>query len=84
MAPSLLDRQFAQGTAPNQAWVADITYIATDEGGLYLAAVKDLFTCKIVGWSMDERMKADLVGKALFMAVKAHKPRFCRNKRWGG
>ena len=63
-----------QGTAPNQAWVADITYIATDEGWLYLAAVKDLFTCKIVGWAMDERMKADLVGKALFMAVKAHKP----------
>ena len=74
VAPNLLDRQFAQGTAPNQAWVADITYIATDEGWLYLAAVKDLFTCKIVGWSMDERMKADLVGKALFMAVKAHKP----------
>lgn len=70
MAPNLLDRQFAQGTAPNQAWVADITYIATDEGGLYLAAVKDLFTCKIVGWAMDERMKAGLVGKALFMAVK--------------
>ena len=53
VAPNLLDRQFAQGTAPNQAWVADITYIATDEGWLYLAAVKDLFTCKIVGWSIE-------------------------------
>ena len=50
------------------------TYIATDEGRLYLAAVKDLFTCKIVGWSMDERMKAELVSKALFMAVQTHKP----------
>ena len=74
VASNLLDRRFAQCTAPNQVWVADITYIATDEGWLYLAAVKDLFTCKIVGWSMSERMKAELVGKALFMAVKTHHP----------
>ena len=74
VAPNLLNRQFSECTAPNQAWVMDITYIATDEGWLYLAAVKDLFTCKIVGWSMDERMKAELVSKALFMAVQTHKP----------
>lgn len=74
IAPNVLDRQFTQCTAPNQVWVTDITYIATDEGWLYLAAVKDLFTCKIVGWSMSERMKADLIGKALFMAVQTHKP----------
>ncbi len=71
---NILDRQFTQGTAPNQAWVMDITYIAIDEGWLYLAAVKDLFTCKIVGWAMSDRMKAELVGKALFMAVQTHKP----------
>lgn len=69
VAPNLLDRQFAKCTAPNQVWVMDITYVATNEGWLYLAAVKDLFTCKIVGWSMSERMKAELVSKALFMAV---------------
>ena len=74
IVPNVLDRQFTQCTAPNQVWVTDITYIATDEGWLYLAAVKDLFTCKIVGWSMSERMKADLIGKALFMAVQTHKP----------
>ncbi len=74
VAPNLLDRQFAQCTAPNQVWVADITYIHTDEGWLYLAAVKDLFTCAIVGWAMDVHMKAELVGRALFMAVKTHKP----------
>jgi putative transposase len=74
VAPNRLDRQFATGTAPNQAWVADITYIETGEGWLYLAAVKDLFTCKVVGWAMDSHMKAELVGRALFMAVKAHNP----------
>ena len=68
------DRQFANGTAPNQAWVADITYIETGEGWLYLAVLKDLFTCAIVGWTMDSHMKAELVDWALFMAVKAHKP----------
>ena len=52
----------------------DITYIATDEGWLYLAAVKDIFTCKIVGWSMDVRMKAELVSKALLMSVQTHNP----------
>jgi putative transposase len=74
IAPNILDRQFTQCTAPNQVWVTDITYIATDEGWLYLAEVKDLFTCKIVGWSMSERMKTDLISKALFMAVQTHKP----------
>ncbi len=74
VAPDLLNRQFANGTAQNQAWVADITYIKTGEGWLYLAAVKDFFTCKIVGWAMDEHMRAELVCRALFMAVKAHKP----------
>ena len=74
VAPHLLNRQFANGTAPNQAWVADITYIETGEGWLYLAVLKVLFTCAIVGWAMDSHMKTELVGRALFMAVKAHKP----------
>jgi putative transposase len=51
VAPNLLDRQFSQTTAPNQVWVADITYVPTDEGWLYLAALKDLHTCEIVGWA---------------------------------
>ena len=49
VAPNLLDRQFSQTTAPNQVWVADITYVPTDEGWLYLAAIKDLHRCEIVG-----------------------------------
>ena len=48
--------------------------IETGEGWLFLAVLKDLFTCKIVGWAMNDHMKAELVGRALFMAVKAHQP----------
>ena len=54
IADNVLDRQFAQ-TAPNRVWVADITYISIDEGWLFLAAVKDLYTCEIVGWGMDKQ-----------------------------
>ncbi len=53
----------------NQAWVCDITYIGTDEGWLYLAAVLDLFSRKVVGWSMSDRMTAGLVRDALQMAL---------------
>ena len=76
IAANLLDRQFSQATAPNEVWVADITYIQTGEGWLYLAAVKDLFTCKIVGWAMDRdsHIRTELVSRALFMAVKTQKP----------
>lgn len=73
VAPNLLDRQFAC-TAPNQVWVADITYIPTDEGWLYLAAVKDLCTCEIVGWSMDNRMTQTLVMDVLTAAYWNKKP----------
>ena len=85
VAPNLLNRQFVNGTAPNQAWVADITYIETGEGRLNLAAVKDLLTCKVVGWAMDSHMKVELVGRAFFMAVKAHKPapRLIAHSDWG-
>ena len=60
---------------PNQAWVQDITYIWTSEGWLYLAIVIDLYSRKVVGWSMGSRMKAQLVGDALTMAMWQRKPK---------
>ena len=69
----MLDRPFAC-TTPNQVWVAYITYIPTDEGWLYLAAVKYLYTCEIVGWSMDNRMTQTLVMDALTAAYWKKKP----------
>ena len=75
IAPNLLDRQFA-ATGPNQRWVADFTYIWTAEGWLYFAAVIDLFSRRVVGWSMHEQMKAQLVTDALTMALwRRGKPR---------
>ena len=73
IADNILDRRF-DGWAPNRAWVGDITYIATDEGWLYLAVVMDLSSRRIVGWSMSERMKADLVCDALKSAYWRRKP----------
>ena len=73
IAPNGLNRRL-DGWQVNQAWVADITYIATDEGWLYLACVMDLASRKIVGWSMRERMKADLVCQALNSAYWRRKP----------
>ena len=73
IAPNLLNRQFNQ-PAPNKVWVADITYIPTNEGWLYLAAVKDLHTCEIVGWAMSERMTKSLVCDALRAAYWRKKP----------
>ena len=73
IAPNLLDRQFAV-TAPNKAWVTDITYISTDEGWLYLAGVKDLFNGELVGYAMSERMTKSLVMHALFRAVSTKRP----------
>jgi transposase InsO family protein len=73
VAPNVLDRAFEQ-TAPNQAWVSDITYVPTREGWLYLAAVEDLCTRKIVGWSMSERLTSRLVVDALEMAIQRQLP----------
>lgn len=73
VAPNLLNQTF-EPTAPNQVWVSDITYIATGEGWLYLAGIKDVFTCEIVGYAMSERMKPELTGRALFRAVQQHRP----------
>lgn len=68
IAPNHLDRRFAV-TAPNRWWVADFTYIWTSEGWLYLAIVLDLFSRRVVGWSMSSAMTADFVMAALLMAV---------------
>ena len=70
---NVLKRQFSV-TAPDCAYVSDITYINTQEGWLYLAVVIDLFSRKVVGWSMSSRMKADLVCDALKMAIWQRKP----------
>ena len=68
-AENLLKQEFS-ATAPNTRWVADITYVPTREGWLYLAAVKDLCTRKIVGWSMADHMRAELVCEALRDAIR--------------
>ena len=68
VAPNLLEQNFT-ASAPNQKWVGDITYLATGEGWLYLAVLIDLYSRKVVGWAMSERMTADLVCDALQMAL---------------
>ena len=73
IAPNLLNRNVAI-TAPDTVWLADIWYIPTDEGWLYLAAVKDLGTMEIVGWSMSERLKGTLYEDALKMAIRNRRP----------
>jgi putative transposase len=67
-AANLLDRQFV-ATAPNQKWVADFTYLWTAEGWLYVAAVMDLFSRRIVGWAMQAEMTTQLVTDALLTAI---------------
>jgi len=73
VAPNLLEQKFAV-SGPNKAWVADITYVSTDEGWLYLAGIKDLWNREIVGYAMGHRMTQDLVGRALFRAVAVRRP----------
>ena len=73
VAPNLLDRRF-DGWQPNRAWVADITYVPTGEGWLYLAAVMDLASRRIVGWSMSQAIDAKLVCAALRSAYWQRKP----------
>lgn len=68
IADNLLDRQF-KADAPNRKWVADFTYIWTAEGWLYVAVVLDLYSRRIVGWSMQSSMTSQLVADALMMAV---------------
>ncbi len=68
VAPNVLDRGF-EALAPNRKWIADFTYIWTAEGWLYVAAVIDLFSRRVVGWSMSSTMTAQLVTDALIMAI---------------
>ncbi len=73
VAPNLLNRQF-DVAEPNRVWTADLTYVWTFAGWLYLAVVMDLFSRQIVGWAMDKRMKKQLVMDALSMAFWRRKP----------
>ena len=74
VAPNTLDQNFASAAAPNQVWGADITCIHTDEGLLYLAGVMDLYSRRIVGWSMDDTMTTDLVERAFHAALLSRRP----------
>lgn len=73
IAPNIVNRYF-ETSAPDQIWTGDITYIRTIEGWLYLAVVLDLFSRKIVGWSMDKYLGSTLAVDALEMAIKQRKP----------
>jgi putative transposase len=73
VADDLVQRQF-RPTAPNVLWVADITYLRSGEGWLYLCAVQDAFSRRIVGWSMADHMRSDLVVDALQMAIARRQP----------
>lgn len=72
-SPNLLEQKFHSQT-PNTVWLADITYIGTDEGWLYLAGVKDMATREIVGWAMEDHMRAELCCDALNMALGRRGP----------
>lgn len=72
-APNQLQQRF-QAPAPNRVWLSDITLIATQEGWLYLAVVMDLFSRRIIGWSMAERMTEALTQQALRMAIRQRSP----------
>lgn len=74
VSENILDRQFT-ANKPNQSWVADITYIPTNEGWLYLASVMNLYSRKIVGWAMNKTMTKELVISALTMAYKRQNPK---------
>jgi transposase InsO family protein len=74
VAPNLLDRQFSTAL-PDQAWVSDITYIWTREGWLYLAAILDLFSRRVVGWAITECIDRHLALAALRMALETRRPK---------
>jgi putative transposase len=73
VAENVLNQTFTP-TVPNQVWVTDITYIPTGEGWLYLAGIKDVFTCEIVGYAMSERMTQELTARALSQASQQKRP----------
>ncbi len=73
IAENILNREFAINV-PNRRWVADITYLWTQEGWIYIAAVLDLFSRRVVGWSLANHMREELVSNALSMAVARRRP----------
>lgn len=73
ISPNLLNRNFST-ELPNQAWVSDITYVRTATGWLYLCAIIDLYSRKVVGWSMKRHMETSLVASALRMAIGSRRP----------
>ena len=73
ISPNLLDRDFS-ASRPNQKWAGDITYIWTREGWLYLAVILDLYSRRVIGWAVSNRMKKDLAIRALNMAISLRKP----------
>jgi len=73
LAANLLDRRFAQ-EGLNRTWVSDITYVATEEGWLYVASVMDLCSRRIIGWSTADHLRAELATKALSMAIHERCP----------
>ena len=73
VADNILGQQF-EVAAPNKVWVSDITYVPTDEGWLYVAGHKDIFTGNIVGYAMGERLTRNLISQSLFRAVAAKRP----------
>ena len=73
VAPNLLGQDFTT-TGPNQKWAGDISYIWTQEGWLYLAVVIDLYSRRVVGWAVSNRMKKDLAIRALKMAINLRQP----------
>jgi putative transposase len=72
-APDLVERNFA-APAPNKLWTADITYLPTDEGFLYLAFILDVYSRRVVGWSMTNHLRSELVAAALDMAIRRRNP----------
>jgi putative transposase len=74
VAPNVLDRQFTAAT-PNTAWVSDITYLWTREGWLYLVVILDLFSRRVVGWALHDRITRHLAVDALTMALRQRQPR---------
>jgi putative transposase len=73
VAPNLLGRHFA-ADHPDTVWLADISYVPTGEGWLYLAAIKDMATREIVGWSMADHLRTELACDALLMAIRRRQP----------
>ncbi|MCH7688503.1 MAG: IS3 family transposase [Planctomycetes bacterium] len=74
VAENVLDRKFDRATGPNQIWVSDITYVWTLEGWMYLTGILDLYSRKVVGWSMSQRLTKEFVMDALEMAIRHRWP----------